>query len=681
MKGISRHSITKEGEINKENLNKIKESEMTTIFTKKNQFSENLKNKIKQFKNNSLGNPTLSQKSNLITNIKIKNLSAKSFIGKTLSPDVAFEFKHAFKINHLGTVISTRNKSKELNSNELKIINASIIVDLTKANSAGNRDAARTNREVVLDFISTLKSEISKTDKKETSIIKELIEITDDLKSLWLSSEIGKNSAKDKLESISKKLLDLKLPNLSQIAKQLALEASKAKHFTQKHDNIFGRKFESEFVYALVKKPPKSIINAADKVGDYLKNYLLNSCDESDLSIKLTELANALDSDPRPWHAETPEIQNFIKDPSKINFEKLMANESRTGYEVIKQTFVGVKLSLVIQGKWMPAANSNYQQLIKKARSTTPSVLGNFIKRTPVISTEFQKKINANPEFRIKASDKFNSVKSLLNQIDSNPTIKNALDNFRSINDLIKNDFPDLSSAAEEIISSLKKENKTDSFLELTSEELTPEEKENLSSEGINPTMPKTEGFGTRLPHHLPNKGGENWGIGKNIQASVHVNVNAPTIFEKNTLDNDQNTVNGASGSTNIMTFLYRQMLRDSPKSDIETQINIHDAFAGTMMFLTFDGGHSLPESFGTFNSILLNDPQLNGTTTPTIDKKQLIEQREKLLQKFNLEYHEIPKMFNSKDTAKATQEAIDSAFAETIKLFSEIHSQRMLDE
>jgi hypothetical protein len=681
MKGTSRISITKEREINIENLNKIKESEVTTIYTRnKNKSVDNLINKIKQFKNNLLGNTTLSKKSNLLTNIKFEKLYAEDFIGKTLNPDVAFEFKHAFKINHLGTVISTRNKAKELNSNELKILNASIIVDLNKTNSSGTRDTARTNREVVLDLISTLNSEINKIDKKEIDTIESLKKINDNLKSLWLSSEIGNNSINNKLESISKELLALELPNSSQKAQKLAIEASKTKLFTQKHDNTFGRKFESEFVFSLVQNPPKSILNAADKVGDYLKNYLLSSYNEPDLSIKLTELANALDSDPRPWHTETPEIQNFIKDPSKENFEKLMSNQNRTGYEVIKQSFVGVKLSLIIQGKWMPAANSNYQQLIKKARSTTPSVLGNFIKRTPVISIEFQKKINANPEFRKKASNEFNLVKNLLNLIDSNPTNENALVNFRFINNIIKNDFPDLSSAAEEIISSLKNET-TDSFLELTSEELSPEEKENLSSEGIYPTIPKTEGFGTRLPHHLPNKGGENWGVGKNIQASVHVNVDTPTIFEKNTLDSDQNTVNGASGSTNIMTFLYRQMLRDSPKSDKENQINIHDAFAGTMMFLTFDGGHSLPESFGTFNSIFLNDPQLNGTTTPTIDKKQLIEQREKLLQEFNLEYHEIPKMFNSKDTAKATQDAIDSAFAETTKLFSEVHSQRIIDE
>jgi RTX toxin RtxA len=183
------------------------------------------------------------------------------------------------------------------------------------------------------------------------------------------------------------------------------------------------------------------------------------------------------------------------------------------------------------------------------------------------------------------------------------------------------------------------------------------------------------------LPHHLPNKGGENWGSGENIQASVNVNVNAPTKFEENTLNNEQNTVNGASGSTNVMAFLYRHMLQNSPKTDKEPEINIHDAFAGTMMFLTFDGGHSLPESLGTFNSILLNGPVLSGKSSTTEYEKEYIGPREETLQNFNLKYHDIPKMFNSKDTAEATQNAIDSAFAETIKLFSEVHSQRMIDE
>ena len=120
----------------------------------------------------------------------------------------------------------------------------------------------------------------------------------------------------------------------------------------------------------------------------------------------------------------------------------------------------------------------------------------------------------------------------------------------------------------------------------------------------------------------------------------------------------------------------------DEPtENDKEPPINIQDAFAGAMMFLTFDGGHSLPESFGTFNSILLNDPVLSGKSSTTEYEKEYIGPREETLQKFNLKYHDIPKMFNSKDTAEATQEAIDSAFAETIKLFSEVHSQRMIDE
>jgi len=411
-----------------------------------------------------------------------------------------------------------------------------------------------------------------------------------------------------------------------------------------------------------------------------LKNYLLKIYDDSNISNALKNLAKSLDSDPRPWHAETPEIQQFINDPSKLNFKKLMTNTNRTGYEVIKQTFVGVKLSLVINGPWMLYANYNYQQLIKKARSTMPSLLGNFTKRTPLISTEFQNIINTNPKLMKQANIELKPVTELLDLINSKPTSGNALDIFREIKNLIKDDFPDLNSAAEEIISSLEKE-KPDSYLELTTERLTPEENANLFFNGINANLEKTDGFGTRLPHHLPNKGGENWGSGANIQASVNVNVNEPTKFEENTLNSEQNTVNGASGSTNIMTFLYRHMLQNSYENDEELPLNIQDAFVGTMMFLTFDGGHSLPESFGTFNSILLNDPVLSGTSLTTEYEKEYIKRREKTLQNFNLEYRDIPNMFLSNDTAKATQNAIDIAFEKTTKLFSEVHSQRIINE
>lgn len=593
---------------------------------------------------------------------------------------MAIEYLDAFNFDHLGNIISTQKKVKKLKDDDLLKLNNAIITDLAKTNAPGSRDAARTNREIVLDLICEIDQVSRKPDKREITQINALKKISQNLKSLWFSSEIGSSATGNTLRIIGRQLSILKLTNLSRKAKELAEEASKTKLFTQKQDNTFGRKFESEFVYALVKNPPESILIAADKIGDYLKNYLLDIYNDSELTNALKNLAKKLNSDPRPWHAETPEIQNFIKDPSKEKFEKLMSNEKRTGYEVIKQTFIGVKLSLVIEGPWMLHANYNYQQLIKKARSTTPSTLGQFIKHTPVIAAKFQNIINTDPELMKRANIELKYVKGLLKQLNNKPTTGNTLVIFRVINNQIKDDFPDLSSVAEEIISSLEKE-ESDSYLELTSERLTPEENANLFLNGINPKFEKTNGFGTRLPHHLPNKGGENWGSGENIQASVNVNVNAPTKFEENTLNSEQNTVNGASGSTNVMAFLYRHMLQNSPKTDKEPEINIHDAFAGTMMFLTFDGGHSLPESFGTFNSILLNDPVLSGKSSTTEYEKEYIGPREETLQNFNLEYQDIPNMFNSKDTAKATQKAIDSAFSETIKLFSEVHSQRMIDE
>jgi hypothetical protein len=87
---------------------------------------------------------------------------------------------------------------------------------------------------------------------------------------------------------------------------------------------IQEKKFESEFVYDLIKNPPESVLIAADEIGNYLKNYLLKIYDDSNISNALKNLAKSLESDPRPWHAETPEIQQFIEDPSKLNFKRLL---------------------------------------------------------------------------------------------------------------------------------------------------------------------------------------------------------------------------------------------------------------------------------------------------------------------------------------------------------------------
>jgi RTX toxin RtxA len=523
-----------------------------------------------------------------------KKFNSKEFIGYTLSPEKAEKYKRSFTFNHLGQIIKTQDSAARLSQTELKEIHSNFIQNLTTSNSTSPREAARTNRELVLELLNLIDAEKNKNPGLDVEDKKKLTEIANTLKLHWLGPEIGSTETEKLFQKISKDLSN-GFPELSKKANILAMEAKEKKHFTQQHDNFFGRKFESEFVFHLIKNPTESILNAADKIGEHIQNQIFAIENPVTARAQLEKLSLALKSDPRPWHAEVPELQLFIENPSINNFKKMMENKKRSGYEVIKQSFIAVKFSLVTDVRWMSEANKNYSQVIKPARSTLPSPLGNFPQITP-------------------------------NQ-GSNPN---------------------------------------------------NQEKEKTKVVGqLKAIIPVTSGFGTQLPHQLQNKGNANWKAEKNIQATVHVNIDAPTKFEENALLNEQNTVNGASGSTNIMTFLFKDILAQKKESAF-AEFNIDDAFAGTMMFLTFDGGHSLPESFGTFTSIVMNDPLLKKNRSNSSNDDNLFEARMQTLGKFNLDYRDIPKVFQSSDTVSATKSAIEAAFEQVTNLFNTVHQQRM---
>lgn len=525
-----------------------------------------------------------------------KKFNSKEFIGKTLSPEKSEQYKSNFTFDHLGNITGTRKSADRLSQTELKEIHSNFIRNLNASNSTSPREAPRTNRELVLEFLNLIDDENNKKSDldSDTGDKKKLTEIANALKFHWLGTEIGSEKTEKLFQKISKDLSS-GFPTLSEKANILAMEAQEKKHFTQQHDNFFGRKFESEFVFNLIKNPPESILKAADKVGEHIQNQILAIKNPSKARAQLKKLALAIKADPRPWNAEVPELKRFIENPSTKNFKKMMANKNRSGYEVIKQSFIAVKFSLVTDARWMSEANRNYGQVVKPARSTLPSPLGNFPRITPT-----------------QASNTNN-----------------------------------------------------------------PEKEKNKALGQLKPTIPVTSGFGTQLPHQLPNNGNANWKAEKNKQATVHVNIDAPTKFEENALLNEQNTVNGASGSANIMTFLFKDILTQEKESAF-AEFNIDDAFAGTMMFLTFDGGHSLPESFGTFSSIVMNDPLLKRSRSNSPNDDEIFKARKQTLEKFKLDYREIPRIFQSSDTVSATESAIDAAFEQVKTLFNKVHQQRI---
>ncbi len=592
---------------------------------------------------------------NLIENVSI-------LVGKTLKQNIANEYLGFFKFNHLGKITGINENSSKLTEDDLQKIRANIIPDLTRTNSSAPREHSRTNREIVLEFIHLTTKELNALPLGRANKSEILKAVIDSFTTLWLSPCIGSDLTKKVLIEVAKNL-KRNFPDLGKKASTLAAEAAKPKSFTQMHDNTFGRKFESELVRALVNNPPKSVLHASDKVADYLKSHFINSEGASGLSAKLDLLARAISSDRRPWHSELPELEAFVKNPSKENFIAMMENKQRTGFEVMKVSYIGVRISVLNASPWMERANANYQQAILPARSTRDSVLASFDNRVPLIASKFMVKAARANAFSKAGLRPIQFKKNLLEQLNKNPTNKNAKAVFDEIRKTYEKTSPELSDIAGEIYEFLKNKDPKSS-IDLISVSLSPEEKYQLEKQKIRPTVVKSNNFGTFLPHQPIENLKDGWSREKNFPAGLHVNIHSPTEYEKNTLLNEQNTVNGASGSTNILTFLYKYMQENAPKNG-EPALNIHDAFAGAMMFLTFDGGHSLPESISTFTSII-NDKK--------IDEDSDVANN---LSKFSLDYLKIPGFFTSKDIIEATEKAMNAAFAETLKLFSKVHEER----
>lgn len=171
-----------------------------------------------------------------------------------------------------------------------------------------------------------------------------------------------------------------------------------------------------------------------------------------------------------------------------------------------------------------------------------------------------------------------------------------------------------------------------------------------------------TRGYGTHLPYQPAPRTPEGWKEGRSVQSAVRVNVHNPTSFERNALINNQYTVNGVSGSTNISTFLFYYM------KQLDPNFSISDAFAGTMMFLTFDGGHSITESTGTFSSIAGNGHLISTD-----------QERKERLNKHVTRYNTLASdMFSSKETQEAVAAAVNHGFERTLEKFSDIHTSRL---
>jgi hypothetical protein len=353
------------------------------------------------------------------------------------------------------------------------------------------------------------------------------------------------------------------------------------------------------------------------------------------------------------------------------------------GYDVIKMSWIGVKASISFPpshpAPWMAQANDNYSSTIVPARSQKDALGGLGIKVQTQAAQRIEKELaqlftarKTNPQASERAEQQHAYVRTMLDKVTFSANTPAKLSaalaqmqaHFASMD-------PQVAGFLSHHCAQLAAMPQQHTPFELTHTSLDDKDKQQMTALGAQFTPTQTSGYGTVLAHQPQLVGGENWGKGLSVQGKTTLDMDNVKTFDGNALSHEMNSVNGPSGSTNIMSFLYLQLQKENPS------INLQDAFAGTMMFLTFDGGHSLPESVGTFKAITSDTRATQVGGKPVAEHGQIMAQRRQILENNVLAYGQLGQLFTNAQTSAAVDGAVSRAWERTHQSFDQLHQQR----
>lgn len=205
--------------------------------------------------------------------------------------------------------------------------------------STNARDALRAPTDIIFDLLSFLEKKPNKGYK----------EIANEAKHLFMTHNLTIKGAREFLNRAQSRH-----PNTTLSAKCKALnnQLMVKPIYTQLHDNIYGRAFDSFFVMELVKNPPAEVSKAMTSmsfgVGNYLKNLKLNKRQHAKLSCDLRELFTT--KDPRFWFPAVPELEKLATTGDIIkSLIEYLQREKKSGDECISVPYLTVKISELLK--------------------------------------------------------------------------------------------------------------------------------------------------------------------------------------------------------------------------------------------------------------------------------------------------------------------------------------------
>jgi hypothetical protein len=644
----------------------------------------------------------------------------RSLVGKTIDSKVASSF--VGQVQRGGTAVAGQSiqfdgtgkikgftEGAALSELELYRLESAVVQDLRSANAQGERTAARTESECVLQALGELRQ--AQARQPDTPVgnvtIVALYESEQSLQKLWLSGQMDKAGAKDALNVVAGELAKLNSDIAGSIA-QLATEAGQANAVTQRHDNTFGRMFESSLAKHLVDNPSPKMLETASVINKFMLSHLLTPQKHFTVEDNIKTLAESLKKDARPWHAEVPVIQDFLGNPNADTLRTLLEQPINNGYQMIATYWMAAKLSANVTGPWMNAANDNYTTLIKPSRSSDSTPLSDSgVEHTAqayAVGTKIFESVTKELDRPgVKESMGVDAWRALRNGVQTHdlalskssgtftqdgqilPVDRDVI--LSSLNDghkLLADKFPQ----AAEKLKALYDQTLTNPELEIGTKSAN---QSNIDAGAKNSTSNQ---YGTGLAHQPKPVVPDNWKAEVNIPSKSGLNVNLPTAFEQTVLDRNQNTVNGVSGSTNMLTFLLLHMQKlgalTTPGGE---PVDMKEALAGNLAFLVMDGGHSIPEAMATSTSILVNpkyyEPEefAHVSTAVKADApkqaraaaQDLIRiERQRVLDHYITDYSALGAQLGGAETASLISQAVTAAFEDTRKSFDALHQARL---
>lgn len=425
--------------------------------------------------------------------------------------------------------------------------------EMAKAGGTSDaRTADRTPNEVLINLLAFL-------DKHPVNSG----EYSKQLKEMFLRHTVDLESVKRVLDRIITKFQtdSTEFKYLVKLKNQLPSDSTKMP-LTRKHENIYGRVFETALINQLVENPPdevKTAINATSKnLIKLLKSIFLDEKGEVSGKYRglLYKFRNFIKkNDKRFWFPQVEKLSKIGKlDEYKTIYESLinyLSEDKNTGFECISIPYTLVKLIVLVEQyqrrhkvsliPWMNRTNENYQLIVSQTSR-----------------------------------------------------VKRAKDLY-------------------------------------------------------------TEGAGITLPHQ-PSAQHEEWMTPSQRPSTFYqLQIDQPSKSARQALERGVPWGGGVSGSTNVALFTLHNFNKDN-----DTKIDPISYLLGTIMFLTYDGGHSIHEALWTGNQL---NTELNlgfNLSDEDTDPKEFVA-----------DYVKFQSTLKG-DSAIKFESAVDKAFEKVIEYYNE---------